>query len=360
MRGLRERFGNALNELLRREETHIVIPPLAYIFWVRDPVANMDLPRLMMKAESGEVDKLFQSTWRGKAASTHLTATAFYAATLSASGARVVLRDWIETSVDTVQANLQRYFRLQQIQDGSGELRYFPLQFLINATINRDTQEKPVAHVGQALLRVALHGGRLPRSLLYQAVRRIRASRKVQPEQAALIKMVLLSHKESLITDHERGHDMTTINEDCMDAAYLCGRLLAQLDYIQYKALGKVNATIVDRFYGTASTAPAVVFPRLLRGAQPHLATIRQKRNKQAIGYMDYLDRELAKLLEDLPSFPSILALDKQGMFALGFYHQKAKFLSQGQGATSHNGQTETLDDVDGQIETAPSENEEE
>src|SRR6266487_2684011 len=97
-----ERFGNALNELLRREDTHIVIPPLAYIFWVRDPGANLDVPRLM-RAESGEVEKLFQSTWRGKAASTHLTATAFYAATLSASGARIVLRDWIETSVDTVQ-----------------------------------------------------------------------------------------------------------------------------------------------------------------------------------------------------------------------------------------------------------------
>jgi len=153
---------------------------------------------------------------------------------------------------------------------------------------------------------------------------------------------------------------MTTINEDCKDAAYLCGRLLAQLDYIQYKALGKVNATIVDRFYGTASTAPAVVFPRLLRGAQPHLATIRQKRNKQTTGYMDYLDRELAILLEDLPAFPSVLALDNQGMFALGFYHQKAKLMSQGRGATSENGQSATLDDTDDHNETASPESEEE
>ncbi len=355
-----ERFGNALNELLRREDTHIVIPPLAYIFWVRDPVPNMDVPRLLQQATPGEVEKLFQSTWRGKAASTNLTATAFYAATLSASGARVVLRDWIETSVDTVQANLQRYFTLQQLQGGSGETRYFPLQFLINATINPDTQEKPVAQVGQSLLRVALHGGQIPQTLMYKTVRRIRTSRKIQPEQAALIKMVLLSQQDSLITDHERGHDMTTVNEDCKDAAYLCGRLLAQLDYIQYKALGKVNATIVDRFYGTASTAPAVVFPRLLRGAQPHLATIRQKRNKQTTGYMDYLDRELTKLLEDLPSFPSILALDRQGMFALGFYHQKANFFSQGQGTASDNGQLEVLDDTNVQTESAPLESEKE
>lgn len=353
-----ERFGNALNALLRREDTHIVIPPLAYIFWVRDPIANMDVPRLM-RAEAGEVEKLFQSTWRGKATSTYLTATTFYAATLSASGARVVVRDWIETSVGTAQANLRRYFTLQQLLESSGEPRYFPLQFLINATINRDTQEKPAAQVGQALLHLALHGGQLPKSLLYKTVRRIRASRKVQPEQAALIKMVLLSHQDTLIIDQERGHDMTTINEDCKDAAYLCGRLLAQLDYIQHRALGKVNATIVDRFYGTASTAPAVVFPRLLRGAQPHLATIRQKRNQPVKGYMDYLDKDLAKLLEDLSSFPSVLTLSEQGMFALGFYHQKAKFLSQWQENVGDNEQKGVSNGINDQIGTTSDSEEE-
>lgn len=322
-----EQFGNALNQLLRQDNTHIVIPPLAYIFWVRDPTANMNLP-LLIRAEPDEVKKLFQSTWSGKTASTQLASTSFYAATLSASGARVVLRDWIETSLDNVQKNLQRFFILQSIQDTSGELRFFPLQHLINATLNRDTQEMPMAQIGQALLRVALYGGQLPLSLLYKTVRRIRASRKVQPEQAALIKMVLLSQKDTLITNPEGDCEMRTVNEDSKNAAYLCGRLLAQLDYIQYQALGKVNATIVDRFYGTASTAPAVVFPRLLRGAQPHLATIRQNRNQSARGYMDYADKDLATLLENLPAFPSTLTLSEQGMFALGFYHQKAQILS--------------------------------
>ena len=35
-----------------------------------------------------------------------------------------------------------------------------------------------------------------------------------------------------------------------------------------------INATIVDRFYGAASTAPQSVFSRLLKGAQAHLSKL--------------------------------------------------------------------------------------
>jgi len=327
-----ERFGNALNELLRRKNTHYILQSLAYIFWVRDPAAA-DLPMQdILNAEPDHVKNLLKSAKRGKIESTYIDKTAFYAATLSASGARVVLRDWIETTVGTVRDHLIRYFTLQEIQDNTGTLCYFSLPSLINAAINRDSQEKAPAQVGQALMRLALHGGQLPSSLLYRVICRIRATRKVHPAQAALIKMVLLSKRETQITDHERGHDMTTTNEDCTDTAYLCGRLLAQLDYIQYRALGKVNATIVDRFYGTASTAPAVVFPRLIRGARPHLSTIRQKQAHPGIGYLDYLDRELTKLVYTLPpSLPRILTLEQQSMFAIGFYHQRASYISQRQ-----------------------------
>jgi CRISPR-associated protein Csd1 len=337
-----ERFGNALNELLRKKNTHIILPPLAYIFWVRRPKApasnaedidDIDVVADLMEPKPEVVKELFRATRSGDATSTNLDAPAFYAATLSASGARVVLRDWIETSVQAAKQHLARFFWLQRIQDNEGNLRYFPLYILINATTNQNSKEKPVALVGEALMHVALHGGQLPSWLMYKAIQRIRASRKVQSEQAALIKMVLLSQQDILITDYEGNYTMTTVNEEDKQTAYLCGRLLAQLDYIQHRALGKVNATIVDRFYGTASTSPAVVFPRLLKGAMPHLASIRSERNSPSKSYsasLSYPDKELAKLLENLTSFPSILTLEEQGRFALGFYHQRAKYISQG------------------------------
>lgn len=358
-----ERFGNALNDLLREKKTHIVIPPLAYVFWLRDPTAtDLDIPDLM-DAEPAQVKNLLQAARRGRVESTLIEdTTAFYAATLSASGARVVLRDWIETSVEAARQNLTRYFTLHQILDYQGQLRYFPLYSLINATINRDTQEKPQPQVGEALMRVALHGGELPISLLYKVVQRIRASRNVQPVQAALIKMVLLSQHDTTIPDDERENYMTTVSEHEKDAAYLCGRLLAQLDYIQHRALGKVNATIVDRFYGTASVSPSVVFPRLLKGAIPHLASIRPDHNTNSKSYsasLSYPDKELARLLEHLSSFPSMLTLEEQGRFALGFYHQKAQILAQAaQAAKATNGQIPS-EDAGNDTATSPNEGEE-
>lgn len=356
-----ERFGNALNELLRRKNTHYILQSLAYIFWVRDPAAADLSMQDILNAEPDHVKNLLRSARQGTVESTCIDETAFYAATLSASGARVVLRDWIESTVGTVRDHLIRYFTLQEIKDNTDALCHFSLPSLINAAINRDSQEKAPAQIGQALMHLALHGGQLPSSLLYRVIRRIRATRKVQPAQAALIKMVLLSQQETLIPDHERGHDMTTTNEDCTDTAYLCGRLLAQLDYIQYRALGKVNATIVDRFYGTASTAPAVVFPRLIRGARPHLSTIRQKQAHPGNGYLDYLDRELTKLVETLPpALPRILTLPEQSMFAIGFYHQRAGYMSQRQGIAPDADADVEADTIDLDNNSESNENEKE
>ncbi len=336
-----ERFGNALNVLLREKRTRIIMPPLAYIFWVRHAREagatedDLDIPDLMEEPKPEVVKELYKAAYRGDASSTLFDAPAFYAATLSASGARVVLRDWIETSVEVAQKNLARYFWLQRIQDNEGNMRYFPLQTLIYATINPKSKEKPLAQVGEALMRVALKGGQLPSSLMYQVIHRIRANREVQPAQAALIKMVLLSRQNTLSTDYEGDFTMAILNEneEDMKEAYLCGRLLAHLDYIQYKALGPVNATIVDRFYGTASTSPAVVFPRLLKGAMPHLAALRPTeqhgQQKSFAASLSYPDKELDRLLEQLKTFPSTLTFEEQGQFALGFHHQRIKYFSQ-------------------------------
>src|SRR5260370_1249459 len=108
-----ERFGNALNVLLRKEDTHVVIPPLAYIFWVRDPTANMNLPKLF-QAEPDEVKQLLKAQYEGKAKNLHIAPTSFYAATLSASGSRVLIRGLSESKPGGVQSRASRQFSLEQ------------------------------------------------------------------------------------------------------------------------------------------------------------------------------------------------------------------------------------------------------
>ncbi len=311
-----EQISNAFNALLKDQKTHINIGSTAYIFWTKN--SDFSFGSLITDPDESELQTLFRSAYTGKAG-TETTAdeNAFYAAALSASGARVVVRDWLETTVTKVKENLRTYFQLQSIVDESGgKLLWFNLWRLTNSVTNSKSKvEKPSPLTTQALMRLALQGGILPQWILYQVVRRLRAEQKVKSEHAALIKMVLLSQNIGKDTQY-----MAQLEDDISEPAYVCGRLLAVIESIQREALGDVNATVTDRFYGTASSAPASVFSRLLRGAQDHLSRLRKDRP----GTYFALDTRLQEIMKRLNTFPATLDLQEQGMFALGFYHQKA------------------------------------
>ena len=117
---------------------------------------------------------------------------------------------------------------------------------------------------------------------------------------------------------------MVALDESCLDAAYLSGRLFALLEAIQYRALGQTNSTVVTRYYSTASTRPVAAFAPLLRGAQAHLSKLRRTPDKR--GAYVRLNARLQSLLELFPeqAFPVALPVLQQCRFHLGYYHQRA------------------------------------
>ena len=110
------------------------------------------------------------------------------------------------------------------------------------------------------------------------------------------------------------------------EIAYLLGRLFAVLEKTQLDALGKVNATIKDRFFSAASATPASVFPRLIYLSQYHIG-------KSEYGYIS--DGRIAKIMEDVESFPTHMNLQEQGMFTIAYYHQKNAITREIQEATA-------------------------
>jgi CRISPR-associated protein Csd1 len=312
------RFGYALNALLNQDNTHLRVGESQYIFWTRG-AEEVPWALLLSDPESEDAREFLKSAWTSKAGTAkHFDATPFYAAVLSGNNARVIVRDWLETTLDAARDSLLRYFRLQRLLGYDGKEHQFSLFALTRATVSTKSKvEEPVPRVGQALLRLALHGDPLPEWLLYQAVRRARAEQEVRAEHAALIKMVLLSRPSEL---EEQG-DMAELNANLDKPAYQCGRLLAELEDLQRQALGfDINATIVDRFYGTASSAPASVFGRLLRGAQAHLGKLRTERESAYVA----IQTRLEEILDKIDGFPATLTLRDQGLFALGYYQQRA------------------------------------
>lgn len=305
-----ERFGKAANALLQDDKKHLKIGPVAYLFWTTSNA--FDVCALFRDPQPEDVKALLESGFGGLPVSLE-DDTPFYATALTAAKSRAIVRSWLHTTVQDARKSLEKWFRLQRIVSTQGDLGRPLSIFQLSASLYRDAQGIE-ARAPELLLHAALEGRPLPAWLLQQAVRRNDAERKVTYPRAALIKAVLCTQDEG---DIER---MEKIDCTKRDPAYLCGRLLAELEAVQRVAIDP-RATLVDRYYGTASSAPATVFGTLLRGAQPHLAKLRKERP----GACRALQSRLEEILEGLDGFPPVLTLPEQALFALGYYHQRAE-----------------------------------
>lgn len=311
-----ERFSKAANVLLSSKDSHIRIDPLVYLFWTREPADDFSLATMLSDPKADEVRALIASAFRGSRQGLASDANRFYATAFSASGARVVVRDWIDTTVGEVHRQVARYFATQRLVDTDGsEGKPYGIYTLAASTVRDAARDLP-ASVPRALLHMALEGGPLPMGLLFQVVKRNRAEQRITRPRAALIKMVLLSQHSGLIQEDR----MVQLDPENTHPAYRCGRLLAVLEAVQASAIPGAKATITDRFFGTASSAPASVFGRLIRGSQAHLGKLRKERR----GAYEALEKRLEEVLAGLPGFPKTLSLEDQGLFGLGYYHQRA------------------------------------
>lgn len=312
-----EKYATALNALLADEGARVRVGGAAYVFWTAER-SGFRPARMLSAPDPEEVAELMRAHITGRAGATDIDEMAFYVLGLSGSGARVVIRTWIDATVGAAQRRLARYFALQEIEDPYGApsppLR---LHALTGATVRDPRKDDPPAAIADALVSLALAGEPLPDFVLARVVQRCRASQGVTRERAALIKMALASRNHWSV---ERTHAMSGLETGNQDPAYLCGRLLAVLNEIQRQALGQTNATVIDKFYGSASSAPASVFGNLLDNAQNHLSKLRKSREAAAIA----LDARLMEIMEGLSAFPRTLTMPEQAMFALGFYHQRA------------------------------------
>ena len=110
---------------------------------------------------------------------------------------------------------------------------------------------------------------------------------------------------------------------------YACGQLLAFLARCQSPRDFGAGAQVLERYFGSASTAPRSVFPVLLRLNRHHLRKVRDDNVGFGLNLEEELETQLAAFRPTAagsPDFPAVLSLPEQGRFALGFYHQRAEY----------------------------------
>ena len=113
-----------------------------------------------------------------------------------------------------------------------------------------------------------------------------------------------------------------SLKEDHPETAYQLGRLFAAIEHVQSDALGSgINTTIKDRYFGSASATPAAIFPRLLRMHQHHM-------NKLEGGLKVVREKLVQEVVGRFDSLPAHLNLEGQGLFAIGYYHQRQSLFS--------------------------------
>ncbi len=314
-------YGEAARYLMGSSSNRYRAGDITYIFWTREP-SDWDVAKLFSSPDEKDVGKLLEGVFKGKQSSAD--ENDFYACAMTANTSRLVVRDYLETTVGDVKRNLARWFAAQSLVDAStGELGNPYGLFALAASLVRDpNKDLPPATV-PTLLGCALHGRPMPRNILAQALNRARADadNRITRPRAVLIKMALNDLKRFSNDPDAEEIDVTDeLNENEKNEAYLCGRLLALLEEAQRAALGNINSTIVDRYFGTASAAPASVFGRLIRGSQAHF----QKLRKKNPGARKNIEDGVEEVMSKLNRFPKTLTIEDQGLFAMGYYHQRA------------------------------------
>jgi len=315
----------ALNHLLRRDNGHRRdVAGVAFVFWTRE-ASGFDPMAVVDQADEAQVNALL-----GLDPRVDPDPNQFYMAGFSANGARMLIRYWVSDSLGHVKANLKEWFAGQQIMDVySAAIAPPPKLWQLLAALDREG--KPPSDRTLALLRRAIEGQAQPLGyrILTAALARLRVEKKerLDPHRIGLVRLCLNDRIRT------KGESLMTEALDLREQhpAYLCGRLLAIYESIQYNSAGetKVNQTVADRYYSLASTRPALAFPKLADLGQKHLRKLRRDKR----GAMVRLEQQLQDILGSIEResgchFPTSLDLDGQGRFVLGYHHQRAEHVA--------------------------------
>ena len=242
----------------------------------------------------------------------------FYILGLAPNAARLSVRFFYRDSFGNLMKNVNEHNeRLEIVKPSYDQYDTIPIWRLVNETVNPNSREKAASPVmSGAVTRSVITGNMYPISLLAQIVLRIRSERDINRYKAAIIKAYYLKNKNK---DCPKEVLTVSLNEESKNVAYTLGRLFSVYEAIQEAANPGINATIKDKYFNTAASTPAVIFPILNNLSSKHL-------RKLSTGQRIMYEKQLISLAGILgEEYPSRMNLAQQGSFYLGYYHQTQK-----------------------------------
>lgn len=321
-------YVTALNTLLKSNSQRLLLGDATTVFWSEKQSSfESDFSFFFKEPEQDNPDSgtqkvkaLFESVNNA----TYLDDdgdTKFYVLGLSpGGGSRIAIRFWQVGTISEFATRIKQHFEDLTIIKSSKEPEYYSIWRILVNIATQDKSENIPPNIAGDLMRSILNGTPYPATLLQAVIRRIRSDteNRVNPIRAALIKAYLNRYYRFYPNNNYKEVNME-LDISQPSIGYQLGRLFATLERIQEKANPKINSTIRERFYGSASSTPRVVFPNLLRLKNHHLAKLDK-------GTVIFFEQLLSKIISEFGDFPAYLNLHEQGLFAIGYYHQRQEF----------------------------------
>ena len=242
----------------------------------------------------------------------------FYILGLAPNAARLSVRFFFRDSFGHLMKNVNEHHeRMEIVRPSYDKYATIPLWAMLRETVNQNSRDKsPSPIMAGAVARAIFTGGLYPAMLLEQTMMRIRAERDINRGKAAIIKAYYLRNSNP---DCPKEVLTVALNEASTNPAYTLGRLFSVYEAVQSDANPGINSTIKDKYFNSAASTPARIFPLLDNLCQKHL-------RKLSTGRRIWYEKQIMTLTAVLgDEYPTRMNLPQQGSFNLGYYHQTQK-----------------------------------
>jgi CRISPR-associated protein Csd1 len=249
----------------------------------------------------------------------------FYVLGLAPNAARVSVRFFHSDPFDKVVEKIMKHYKdLEMVKEFEDQHTYLTIQDILDETVSPKSSDKDASPLlAGSVFRAILENTPYPAALYNAIINRVRAdqdekfTKKINYARAAILKAYLLRKYRNQPKNPIQEVLVMSLNEQSIHPAYVLGRLFAVLEKVQQEAIGDVNASIKDRYFTSACASPASVFPILLRLSQHHISKV------GAYYHDKRIEAILGKLDVEKNPIPAHLSLDDQGVFVLGYYHER-------------------------------------
>lgn len=330
-----KKYTEALNYLLNSRKHKVMLEDMTVVFWASDDneacndlmsallFTNQDsmdaqqteemLQHMMKEAREGvaragqiaDIDKIDKNV-------------DFYIVGMKPNSSRLAIKFFYHKRFGEILQNMAQHQADLQVSEKGKPVALWRIgKSLISPKSKNETVDIALM---TKILEAVVNGTQYPESFIANAIRRVKTDQEgtMSYVHAGIIKACINRRKR---LQGEEEEITLSLSKENKNPAYLSGRLFAVLERLQQDASNNsLNRTIKDAYFASASSKPALIFPKLLRLAQNHLGKV-----KAPVYYNKMIQEIIGKLDGE---FPDTLLLQDQGRFMIGYYQQYQSFFA--------------------------------